>query len=111
MFDEHSAGGGGGCYRDLEIGDTWSGADGGSDGENGSKDSVEGSTAVGAGGTKGGGDGGKGATSGSTGGSATFYGSGGGGGGFYVSKTGSTKNGTSGAGYQGVIYVRIPYEQ
>ena len=108
-FDAHSGGGGGGGYRD-QSGDTdFSGGAGGSDGADGSARSSSGYNG-GAGGVKGGGAGGAGA-SGGTGGDATYYGSGGGGGGCLISSSGSTSNLSGGSGYQGVIYVRIPYEQ
>ena len=59
---------------------------------------------------KGGGAGGAGSTDGA-GENATYYGSGGGGGGYYVSTSGSVTSSSAGFGYQGVVYVRIPYEQ
>lgn len=108
-FDIHSAGGGGGGYRDRELDDDYSGGAGGSDGANGGSRSSSGYNG-GAGGTKGGGAGGNGSTSGA-GANATYYGSGGGGGGYYCTTSGSVTKSKGGAGYQGVIYVRIPYEQ
>ena len=108
-FDPHSAGGGGGGLRDREKDDDNSGGAGGSDGSDGESRSGTGYDA-GAGGEKGGGVGGKGSTSGA-GSDATFYGSGGGGGGYYTSTGGTNTGSAGGNGYQGVIYVRIPYEQ
>ena len=40
--------------------------------------------------------------------SATFYGSGGGGGGYAKSGGSTTDKGIGGAGYQGVVYIRVP---
>jgi hypothetical protein len=112
LFEAHSAGGGGGGYRNVEADENNSGGAGGSNGAGGGTRSSSGYDG-GVAGTKGGGTGGKGTSSASTnsGGNATFYGSGGGGGGYYVSSSGSSKTGTGGAGYQGVVYIRIPYEQ
>ena len=111
FFDPHSAGGGGGGMRDASDETKRAGGAGGSDGSNGSgKDSLSGNYYGGAGGTKGGGDGGSGSRTG-VGAAATFYGSGGGGGGVYWSSKGTKYSNDGGAGYQGVIYVRIPYEQ
>jgi hypothetical protein len=112
MFDPHSAGGGGGGRRDRYDDLQSSGGSGGSDGSDGGTYTSSGYN-PGAAGEKGGGAGGKGASSSSTnkGADATFYGSGGGGGGLYVSTSEVETVGKSGAGYQGVIYVRIPYEQ
>lgn len=112
LFDPHSAGGGGGANRDREDSIDYSGGMGGSDGADGSSRSGTGYDG-GAAGEKGGGAGGAGSSSSSTnkGGDATYYGSGGGGGGHYVSTTGTETKGNAGSGYQGVIYVRIPYEQ
>ena len=71
--------------------------------------------AGGAGGVKGGGKGG--AASDSSlygqsytynGASATFYGSGGGGGGSHVNAYVEAAPGSGGAGYQGVVYLRVP---
>lgn len=102
VFDPHSAGGGGGGYS--SEGNVYTGGAGGSDGAGGGA-SGTGSSDGGHGGVKGGGAGG---THDNNGSDATFYGSGGGGGGT-SSKSGVSMRG--GAGYQGVIYVRIPYEQ
>lgn len=117
-FSPHSAGGGGGGSSvRYTNGNTvhYRGGAGGSNGANGAANtSASGwpSTKA-AGGNLGGGAGGSYDGNTATAGSkATYYGSGGGGGGSYKNeKTGSVKNGGGGAGYQGVIYVRIPYEQ
>lgn len=101
VFDPHSAGGGGGGYS--SGGNVYTGGAGGSDGAGGGA-SGTGSSDGGPGGVKGGGAGG---TPDNNGSDATFYGSGGGGGG--ESEKNVSERG--GAGYQGVIYVRIPYEQ
>lgn len=109
VFDQHCAGGGGGGSQDASDSTKYGGGDGGSNGSSGGgtkKNFITG----GAGGTKGGGAGGEGNRS-KPGSAATFYGSGGGGGGTYWSKAGSHYRSAGGAGYQGVIYVRIPYEQ
>ena len=117
LFDRHSAGGGGGgyYYNDEDNFKTYaSGGNGGSNGVNGGARNGNANSATGGtGGVKGGGTGGNGArTALCDGGAATFYGSGGGGGGEYDNEyTGTGRTGASGAGYQGVIYVRIPYEQ
>lgn len=111
VFDPHSAGGGGGGYRDREDDEEGTGGAGGSDGANGggrSSSGYNGGTA----GERGGGAGGTGSSSTAGAGSdATFYGSGGGAGGYYVSSGGTKTSKNGGAGYQGVIYVRIPYDQ
>lgn len=117
-FSPHSAGGGGGgSSARYTNGNTvhYLGGAGGSNGANGAaskKASGWPSTKV-AGGNLGGGAGGTYDGNRPTAGSnATYYGSGGGGGGSYENeKTGSIRRGGGGAGYQGVIYVRIPYEQ
>lgn len=122
-FDPHCAGGGGGgmYYRGYgnTFGSTEQGGAGGTNGGNGGgtvsgggNGNELGSMAGGAGGNKGGGSGG--GTDDDTrfypdsGTAATFYGSGGGGGGshvnYYVEKT----PGSGGAGYQGVVYMRVP---
>lgn len=115
LFYQHSAGGGGGGCEDKYEANKNTGGAGGSNGADGSKlTSYTSNVNGGSGGTRGGGAGGQGVSSGSTqhGSSATYYGSGGGAGGTYYSKSGSwTGAGNNGAGYQGVIYVRIPYEQ
>lgn len=106
-FKCHCAGGGGGCHRRDGGTDnrfTSSGGKGGTNGGNGSfgVDGSEYSTPTpGAGGEYGGGAGG---ALGSRGKDATFYGSGGGGGANVYSGTLYA----GGAGYQGVVYVRIP---
>ena len=111
-FEPHSAGGGGGAYEDETDDEFIGGGAGGSDGAGGSS-RVSASYNGGAGGNKGGGDGGKASASTTPrkGGAATFYGSGGGGGGYLQDSSKDTYTGTGGTGYQGVIYVRIPYEQ
>lgn len=95
--DPYCAGGGGG------MNDNYSGGSGGTNGGNGGY-GVSGAGYVGgAGGHKGGGDGGdKNSVSNYNGRSATFYGSGGGGG------SDKSNYGYGGAGYQGVIHIRIP---
>ena len=112
IFDPHSAGGGGGAYED-ETSDTYvGGGAGGSDGADGGVRKAA-SYKGGAGGEKGGGAGGKPSslTNDRKGGAATFYGSGGGGGGYLMDSSENIYTGPGGAGYQGVIYVRIPYDQ
>lgn len=112
IFDPHSAGGGGGANRDAYEDIAQTGGNGGSNGSNGERGQSD-YYYAGTGGNKGGGDGGKGSRydDDNTGSDATFYGSGGGGGGSYVTSKGSDYTGKGGSGYQGVIYVRIPYEQ
>lgn len=116
----HCAGGGSGAmyYDDKNINSTikYYGGSGGTNGGNGAKGST-GNNTVGSGGNYGGGNGGS-ATGGrmaSVGADATYYGSGGGGGGgcIYITSSGSQTVGQKygGAGYQGVIYIRIPVEQ
>lgn len=111
-FEPHSAGGGGGAYEDETDDEFIGGGAGGSDGAGGGS-RVSASYNGGAGGNKGGGAGGlaTSSTSNRKGGAATFYGSGGGGGGYLKDSSEDTYTGTGGSGYQGVIYVRIPYEQ
>lgn len=111
-FEPHSAGGGGGGSRNQSKGERDAGGAGGTNGSNGGgivADAFDG----GAGGEKGGGAGGYGqkGSPGNRGSNATYYGSGGGGGGFYKNSSGTVTRGYAGTGYQGVIYVRIPYEQ
>ena len=100
----HSAGGGGGGYHNGSS-SSRNGGTGGSNGSNG--DPGDGGTASngGRGGSYGGGFGG---SERANGGNATFYGGGGGGGGTDVKED---FDGKRGAGYQGVIYVRIPLNQ
>lgn len=100
----HSAGGGGGSYRDKDDHVYGGGGAGGSNGGNGAS-RVSGQS-QGAGGSYGGGDGGF----DSNGRAAYFYG-GGGGGGAYLWEDYSEHNYSGGAGYQGVIYIRIPLDQ
>jgi hypothetical protein len=101
-FDPHSAGGGGGDYLDETDDEETNGGNGGSNGSAGS------TSGGGTGGEKGGGNGGSPTSAGNA---ATFYGSGGGGGGYHKNSDGDIDSNSGGAGYQGVIYVRIPYEQ
>lgn len=112
VFEPHSAGGGGGGHRDREDSIEYSGGAGGSNGSNGNRRTSS-NYSGGAGGNKGGGAGGQAgsSTSNTFGEAATFYGSGGGGGAVYWSKDGEKNYDWGGDGYQGVIYVRIPYEQ
>lgn len=98
----HCAGGGGGGVSN-DYGDFYGGYGGTNGGNGGSPGS--GSDSGGIGGTYGGGAGGRGFPDG-TGSNASYYGSGGGGGGAY----GSTQL-AAGAGYQGIVYIRIPLEQ
>lgn len=99
----HSAGGGGGSY---DRGSTEnSGGFGGSNGSAGGNGRGAGANG-GAGGVYGGG---KGRTPYSSGYDASFYGSGGGGG--YYKYGDDPEESPGGAGYQGVIYVRIPLDQ
>lgn len=98
----HCAGGGGGGVSG-DYGDFYGGYGGTNGGNGGSPGS--GSDSGGIGGTYGGGAGGRGFPGG-TGSNASYYGSGGGGGGEY----GSTQL-AAGAGYQGIVYIRIPLEQ
>lgn len=117
----HCAGGGGGAYDTSEyLGDSYA-ADGGAGGTNGGNGGIGdylgyvsafGYGTPGAGGTLGGGRGGSSNTGKGT--AATFYGSGGGGGGYHErDEEGDISEYTyaPGAGYQGVIYVRIPLKQ
>lgn len=118
VFDPHCAGGAGGNYYYRSEGKTTSKAIGGAGGSNGS-DGYEGArtteditTIVTQGGFKGGGVGGTAENTYGQGGAANFYGSGGGGGGQIVDEyDGDEDSNLGGAGYQGVIYVRIPYDQ
>lgn len=102
----HSAGGAGGGYTNGTTRE--GGGYGGSNGSNGGSSSgTSGNPA--AGGLLGGGNGGYGRRP-LNGKSATYYGSGGGGGAYY--RMGDEREtGNGGAGYQGVIYVRIPLDQ
>jgi|GEM_PF-2170161 len=103
MNEPHSAGGGGGQFRDMEEKRTAPGANGGTNGSDSDTSDYSG-----AGGTKGGGQGG---LSGGNGTDGSFYGSGGGGGSYYISKAGKETVGSGGSGYQGIIYIRIPLDQ
>lgn len=109
LFYQHSAGGGGGGCYDRSENYTGTGGAGGSNGSDGNAIIGYASKTGGAGGNRGGGTGGDSQNNGSN---ATFYGSGGGGAGTYYNKYGDASSiMTGGSGYQGVIYVRIPYEQ
>lgn len=121
----HCAGGGaGGAYFRGEgntFGSTFKGGTGGTNGggggsstEGGGNGGTNGPMTGGSGGVKGGGTGG-GSTdnlyqgSVTSGTSATFYGSGGGGGGSMLSFYNSdASSGSGGAGYQGIVYLRVP---
>lgn len=119
LFNCHCAGGGGGGYGTNGSG-TSSRCDGGSGGTNGGNGNGTGAyisptiyneeeSSGGSGGKYGGGRGGNASWKDSTGyggGSATFYGSGGGGGGY--GQHYQTTAASGGAGYQGVVYIRIP---
>ena len=107
----HCGGGGGGASYRSSISPNYSdGGAGGANGGDGGADTGYVSSASGkggAGGEHGGGAGGGAGSYNINGGAATYYGSGGGGAG-YQQGTGS---GTAGAGYQGIIYIRIPLDQ
>lgn len=124
-YFEHPHGGGGGGGKQKICGSsrdyTYSGGAGGTNGGNGETGSSysSGSATFGAGGNCGGGDGGEG-TNGDArhGKNATYYGAGGGGGGrgYFGFNIGgglsvSDYYGNGGDGYQGIVYVRIPYDQ
>lgn len=108
LFAKHSAGGGGSGWNDVSSSKQYSGGKGGSNGGNGDYTGTL-TTSGGSGGEKGGGSGGAGNKT--AGKSASFYGSGGGAGGSGYNSSGNSQWGLGGSGYQGVIYVRIPYEQ
>ena len=112
-FKPHCAGGGAGGCGEYSSG--WCGSSGGTNGGSGSESTTyvsNGAFSGGSGGNYGGGAGGS-ATYENTmaytnnGEPATFYGSGGGGG-SGIRAGSSYKRKGSGAGYQGVIYIRIP---
>lgn len=110
----HSGGGGGGTMLNASIYYYYYGGNGGSNGSGGNQDATSySSSARRTGGAYGGGTGGNGEDeSNVNGGNATYYGSGGGGGGACsADKARDSYNGDAGNGYQGVVYVRIPYEQ
>ena len=119
VYFEHphgGAGGGGGNYYISRKGNNEiiSGGDGGSNGSYGGKTVKSESALGGIGGDYGGGNGGRASISSSDGANGTYYGAGGGGGGWAEFPVGSAmsesiRNG--GNGYQGVVYVRIPYKQ
>ena len=101
-FSPHCAGGGGGGYGDGTFYNKHKGGQGGTNGGNGTAaNSSSDEEAGGPGGNKGGGTGGHGSNSSITGTAATFYGSGGGGAGYAAQWR-------VGAGYQGVVYIRVP---
>lgn len=119
-FQCHCAGGGGGGDNYFGyINNYWgeqetvssydSGGSGGTNGGAGASGSSSGSYG-GSGGNYGGGNGGSGRSSSSANGSdATFYGSGGGGyGNYHADPSVGIQGGTSGFGYQGVVYIRVP---
>lgn len=105
----HSGGGGGGGIYASSSAQRQKGFDGGTNGEDSpSTQSGRAQYSGGAGGERGGGkgvDGGRGINDFNN---ATYYGSGGGGG---MVDYSSSSYSYGGSGYQGVIYVRIPYEQ
>ena len=118
-FKCHCAGGGGGGdkydgYINVYEEQQWvsSNASGGRGGTNGGSGAAGSSTGNygGSGGNYGGGDGGSGRSSSSANGSnATFYGSGGGGyGSYHADPSVGIQGGSSGSGYQGVVYIRVP---
>lgn len=105
------AGGGGGCYGEYGY-TSYNGGGGGSSTGKGS-DGGSGSSSKGYGGDGGLTGGGKGGSKSDTrsypdGQNATYYGSGGGGGGRVLYGFSSELRGSGGAGYQGVVVVRIP---
>ena len=104
----HSAGGGGGAYINGTISE--GGGYGGSNGSSSGPSGVWSGGNPARGGALGGGDGGYGSGRSINGKNATFYGSGGGGGSYY--RMGDEKeSGGGGAGYQGIVYARIPLKQ
>ena len=107
-------GGGGGFYLYDSSEGTLVVKTGGAGGTNGSgggscTDGSGSSASGGTGGAYGGANGGTTQSKASAAASATYYGSGGGGG--AGRRTTGNVNGTGGAGYQGIIYVRIPLDQ
>lgn len=113
-FQAHCAGGGGGAYYTTGTLQHFTGGTGGSNGGNGPAGSHTSSSSIsgGSGGNYGGGRGGSVQvnTSVSSGSAATFYGSGGGGAGCHQVPYGWSSYNTTygGAGYQGVVYIRVP---
>ena len=102
-FKCHCAGGGGGNSRFYDhFNPSPTSEGGGNGGSNGGNGTYSGS---GTGGTYGGGNGGR---YYGTGNAATFYGSGGGGGGGDGDSNSGGSGYAGGAGYQGVVYIRIP---
>lgn len=115
----HCGGGGGGGFYLYDSDGTMvikDGGEGGTNGGDGGNCTDGGSGTFGAisasggtGGAYGGANGGTTQSKASTAASATYYGSGGGGG--AGRRTTGNTNGSGGAGYQGIIYVRIPLDQ
>ena len=110
-FKCHCAGGGGGESKQYATGGSATTRTGGIGGTNGGDGGDTGSGT--AGGDYGGGQGGDAYVTYDEayawgGESATFYGSGGGGGGYAKSGGSTTDKGIGGAGYQGVVYIRVP---
>ena len=115
--DPLSGGGGGGAHHSGGSGYSYAGGAGGANGGNGnlatqSSWNSDSTQSGGSGGNKGGGTGAQ-ATSVSAGSAsaATYYGGGGGGGAYCQKKTSSNVSSAGAAGYQGIVYVRIPLEQ
>lgn len=118
----HGAGGGGGGFYNSDTDVYYNGGAGGSNGGNGGERAKCGMSyrVRSAGGDYGGGAGGRGVhnTDEATGGNATYYGGGGGGGAiaYFGINIGGDYNPSrydynGGNGFQGVVYVRIPYDQ
>ena len=115
----HCAGGGGGAFYERTPSQDFGACNGngGTNGGSGSAGSIVsysgmGSFSGGSGGNRGGGRGGNSGKSvtPSAGSNASFYGSGGGGGGYYYRDYSDMTTKAGGAGYQGVCYVRVPYQ-
>ena len=106
-FNCHCAGGGGG--GGYHVGNRRVGGKGGTNGGNGSNSTSSSYSMTGGdGGEYGGGKGGTPTTYDAVGGgAATFYGGGGGGAGYFYNNASTTQR-SSGAGYQGVVYIRVP---
>lgn len=117
----HCAGGGSGGIRDTPVGSTYAlrteGGAGGSDGSDGELGATTSATDAtpkpgGPGGVLGGGQGGQSQTTSGTAADtstdATFYGGGGGAKGYYRSLSTSHTYAGVRAGYQGIVYVRVP---
>lgn len=111
-FKCHCAGGGGGLHASWTfMSGSASYSSTGAGGSNGGNGGGSGSGT--SGGNYGGGNGGSASadqlnTYGGTGRPATFYGSGGGGGGYAESEASTGSSGSGGAGYQGIVYIRVP---